>query len=245
MVGAFAEQVAVDDGALQPLPEGVDWRGSGVRVPPPHCLLHASAPRPPPPRATGWWCWRRRRVGLAAVDLAVAMGARVIAAASSPRSSNRAGSVARRSPSTTAARTCATRSAATGGAGAKVVLDPVGGLQFLNPALRWRCGGTRSSPWVRRRRDPGDPAEPRVAQRNHRCGMEIRTFSPTIPSRRCGTPPSCSRCSPRAGAAVHRGALSVVGGGGGDPRGRRPQSPSARSSSTSSAESHLLHAFCE
>ena len=44
-------------------------------------------------------------VGLAAVDLAVAMGARVLAAASSPEKLSCAGSAARRPPSTTTTKT--------------------------------------------------------------------------------------------------------------------------------------------
>lgn len=137
MVGAFAEQIAVPASTLVPMAPGVDFADAaafGVTYRTAYYTLRTVAPI----RPEDWVVvlGAAGGVGLAAVDIAVAMGAKVIAAASSPDK----------------LAVCAQRGALagvdyatenlrdrikeiTGGAGARVVLDPVGG-PYSEPALR-------------------------------------------------------------------------------------------------------------
>ena len=121
-------------------------------------------------------------VGLAAVDLAVAMGARVIAAASSPeklelcRQRGAEVLVDYRSENLRDAIR-----AATGGAGAKVVLDPVGG-PYSEPALRaLGRGGTFVTLGYAAGEIPAIPLNLVLLKGITVRGMEIRTFFTDYP----------------------------------------------------------------
>jgi NADPH:quinone reductase len=143
MVGAFAEQVVVADGSVTPIPDGVDFADAaafGVTYRTAyHCLRSVAEIR-----SDDWVVvlGAAGGVGLAAVDLAVAMKAKVIAAASSPEK----------------LELCLQRGATAAvdydreklrdrirditGAGADAVLDPVGG-PYSEPALRGLGRGGR------------------------------------------------------------------------------------------------------
>ncbi len=136
-VGAFAEQALVDARALTPIPDGVDYADAaafGITNRTAYYTLRTIAPVKP-----GDWVvvlGAAGGVGLAAVDIAVLMGARVIAAASGPEKLE----VCRQR----GAHTCIdydredlkTRlKEITGEGGAQVVVDPVGG-RYSEPALR-------------------------------------------------------------------------------------------------------------
>jgi NADPH2:quinone reductase len=136
MVGAFAEQVVVNAAALTSIPDGVDFAQAaafGVTYRTAYHSLRSVAQTKP----DDWVVvlGAAGGVGLAAVDLAVAMKARVIAAASSPEK----------------LELCLERGATAAvdydreklrdrireitGTGAQLVLDPVGG-PYAEPALR-------------------------------------------------------------------------------------------------------------
>jgi NADPH2:quinone reductase len=141
-VGAFAQRIALPAGAVSPVPEGIDVRSAaafGVV----YATAHHALRSPGRLRAgeTLLVLGAGGGIGLAAVDLGRALGARVIAAASSP-----AKLAAARERG---AEICIdyTREdlkervkEATRGRGADVVIDPVGG-PYSEPALRatgWR-----------------------------------------------------------------------------------------------------------
>jgi NADPH2:quinone reductase len=137
MVGAFAEQVLAHANSLTRIPDSVDFADAaafGVTYRTAYYTLRTVAPVQP----DDWVVvlGAAGGVGLAAVDLAVAMGARVIAAAAGEAK----------------LEVCLQRGAhagvdydrenlkdrireITGGAGAAVVVDPVGG-SYSEPALR-------------------------------------------------------------------------------------------------------------
>ena len=143
-VGAFAEQAVVDARGLTPIPDGVDYADAaafGVTNRTAYYTLRTVAPVEP-----GDWVvvlGAGGGVGLAAVDIAVLMGARVIAAASGAEK----------------LEVCRQRGAEavidydhedlrtrlkeiTGPDGAQVVVDPVGG-RYSEPALRGLGRGGR------------------------------------------------------------------------------------------------------
>ncbi|CAN5325633.1 NADPH:quinone oxidoreductase family protein [soil metagenome] len=143
MIGAFAEQVVVNSAALTPIPDGVDFPQAaafGVTYRTAYHSLRSVAQTKP----DDWVVvlGAAGGVGLAAVDLAVAMKARVIAAASSPEK----------------LELCLERGATVAvdydrenlrdrireitGTGAQLVLDPVGG-PYAEPALRALARGGR------------------------------------------------------------------------------------------------------
>ncbi|WP_445167529.1 NADPH:quinone oxidoreductase family protein [Mycolicibacterium sp. Dal123E01] len=136
-VGSFAEQAVVDARGLTRIPDGVDYADAaafGVTNRTAYYTLRTVAPVKP-----GDWVvvlGAGGGVGLAAVDIAVLMGAKVIAAASGPEK----------------LEVCRQRGAAevvdydredlkarlkeiTSEAGAQIVVDPVGGA-YSEPALR-------------------------------------------------------------------------------------------------------------
>lgn len=136
-VGAFAEQAVVDARGLSPIPDGVDYADAaafGVTNRTAYYTLRSVAQVKP-----GDWVvvlGAAGGVGLAAVEIAVMMGARVIAAASGADKLD----VCRRR----GAEACIdydredlkTRlKEITGEVGAQVVVDPVGG-PYSEPALR-------------------------------------------------------------------------------------------------------------
>src|SRR5216684_503331 len=142
-VGAFAERVVVPASTLRPVPSGADLADAAAfrvtYLTSYHALRSVACPRP------GDWVvvlGAAGGVGLAAVDIAKLLGARVIAAASSPDK----------------LAVCRARGAdevidytrddlknrikqITGG-GADVVIDPVGG-RYSEQALRATCWGGR------------------------------------------------------------------------------------------------------
>ncbi len=178
MVGAFAEQIAVPASTLVPMAPGVDFADAaafGVTYRTAYYTLRTVAPIQP----EDWVVvlGAAGGVGLAAVDIAVAMGAKVIAAASSPDK----------------LAVCAQRGALagvdyvtenlrdrikeiTGGAGARVVLDPVGG-PYSEPALRaLGRGGTFVTLGYAAGEIPSIPLNLVLLKGITLRGMEIRTF---------------------------------------------------------------------
>ncbi len=178
MVGAFAEQIAVPASTLVPMAAGVDFADAaafGVTYRTAYYTLRTVAPI----RPDDWVVvlGAAGGVGLAAVDIAVAMGAKVIAAASSPDK----------------LAVCAQRGALagvdyvtenlrdrikeiTGGAGARVVLDPVGG-PYSEPALRaLGRGGTFVTLGYAAGEIPSIPLNLVLLKGITLRGMEIRTF---------------------------------------------------------------------
>jgi len=184
MVGAFAEQIAVHRDALTVLPDGIDYADAaafGVTYRTAYYTLRVVAPVRP-----GDWVvilGAGGGVGLAAVDLAVAMGAQVIAAAADP---------AKRA-------VCAERGAQvcidydsenlrdrirdiTDGAGARIVLDPVGG-RYSEPALRaLGRGGVFVTLGYAAGDIPAIPLNLVLLKGITIRGMEIRTFAADHPN---------------------------------------------------------------
>ena len=177
MVGAFAEQIAVPAGALTPLADGVEFADAaafGVTYRTAYYTLRTVAPV----RPDDWVVvlGAAGGVGSAAVDVAVAMGAKVIAAASSPEK----------------LAVCLQRGALAGidytrenlrdrikevtGGGARVVLDPVGG-PYSEPALRALGRGARFVTLGYAAGEiPSIPLNLVLLKGITVCGMEIRTF---------------------------------------------------------------------
>jgi NADPH2:quinone reductase len=141
-VGAFAERVALSASALQPVPDGIDLRAAAafgvVYTTAYHALRSPGRLRA---GETLLVLGAGGGVGLAAVDLGRALGARVIAAASSDaklRAARERG--AEVLIDYTRENLKDRLKEATGGRGVDVVIDPVGG-PYSEPALRalgWR-----------------------------------------------------------------------------------------------------------
>ena len=183
-VGAFAEQALVPAAALSRIPEGIDYAaaaGFGVTYRTAYHALRSVA-------RVGEGDWvvilgAAGGVGLAAVDLAVTMGARVLAAASSPEK----------------LEVCRQRGAAatvdydredlksrireiTGGDGAQAVLDPVGG-GYAEPALRSLArGGRFVTLGYAAGSIPAIPLNLVMLKGITVQGMEIRTFASDFPA---------------------------------------------------------------
>lgn len=180
--GAFAELAVLDAATAAPLPDGVDFGSAAAFGVTYRTAYHAL--RSVARVAAGEWVvvlGAAGGVGLAAVDLAVAMGARVLAAASSTKKLD----------------LCRDRGAAATvdydnedlklrireltGDSARVVLDPVGG-SYAEPALR---GLARGGMFVTLGYAAGSiPAIPLnlVMLKNITIrGMEIRTFAEDYP----------------------------------------------------------------
>jgi NADPH:quinone reductase len=177
-VGAFAEQAVVDARGLTPIPDGVNYADAaafGVTNRTAYYTLRTVAPVEP-----GDWVvvlGAGGGVGLAAVDIAVLMGARVIAAASGAEK----------------LEVCRQRGAAavidydredlrsrlkeiTGPDGAQVVVDPVGG-RYSEPALRGLGRGGRFLTLGYAAGDiPAIPLNLVLLKGITVQGMEIRTF---------------------------------------------------------------------
>ena len=177
-VGAFAEQAVVDARGLTPIPDGVDYADAaafGVTNRTAYYTLRTVAPVKP-----GDWVvvlGAGGGVGLAAVDIAVLMGARVIAAASGAEKlevCRQRGAEAVIDYDREDLRTRLKE--ITGPDGAQVVVDPVGG-RYSEPALR---GLGRGGRFVTLGYAAGDiPAIPLnlvLLKGITVQGMEIRTF---------------------------------------------------------------------
>lgn len=182
-VGAFAEQAVLDARGLTPIPDGVDYADAaafGVTNRTAYYTLRTVAPVEP-----GDWVvvlGAAGGVGLAALDIAVLMGAKVIAAASGPEKLD----------------VCRQRGAAacidydhedlktrlkeiTGPAGAQVVLDPVGG-KYSEPALRGLGrGGRFVTLGYAAGEIPAIPLNLVMLKGITVLGMEIRTFAEDYP----------------------------------------------------------------
>ncbi|VTL98672.1 putative oxidoreductase [Pseudomonas aeruginosa] len=131
--GSFAEQVKVPAYNVMPIPEGMDFASAAAFG---HDLRHLDA-RPetacqPATRRDPCWCSvASGGVGLAAVEIGKAMGARVIAAASTPDKlavAKAAGADELVNYSEGSLRE--QLKALTGGQGVDVIYDPVGGELF-------------------------------------------------------------------------------------------------------------------
>jgi NADPH:quinone reductase len=177
LVGAFAEQVVVTEGALTPIPDGVDFAHAaafGVTYRTAyHCLRSVAEVKP-----DDWVVvlGAAGGVGLAAVDLAVAMKARVIAAASSREKLD----LCLRRSATAAVNydqeKLRDRIREITGTGADVVLDPVGG-PYAEPALRALArGGTFITVGYAAGSIPAIPLNLVLLKGITVQGMEIRTF---------------------------------------------------------------------
>jgi NADPH2:quinone reductase len=142
MDGAFAEEVAVSASSLTPVPEGIDLRsaaGFGVAYGTSYHALRSVGRVQP-----GEWVavlGAAGGVGLAAVDIAAALGARVVAVASTEE--KRAvclehGAVATIDPAHDVRDGLRE---ATGGEGVDVIIDPVGGPLAERALRAGRWGG--------------------------------------------------------------------------------------------------------
>ncbi|MBX3693917.1 MAG: NADPH:quinone oxidoreductase family protein [Steroidobacteraceae bacterium] len=140
--GAFASQVAVDAGALIPMPPGLDFATGAAFVMTYATSWHALADRGAlQPGETLLVLGASGGVGLAAIEIGKALGARVIAAASSADKlavcrGHGADELVNYADEDLRERV----KALTAGRGADVIYDPVGGV-YTEPALRsiaWR-----------------------------------------------------------------------------------------------------------
>ncbi|TGD89739.1 NADPH:quinone oxidoreductase family protein [Mycolicibacterium sp. CH28] len=180
---SFAEQVVADAGGLTPVPDGVDFAEAaafGITNRTAYYTLRTVAPVQP-----GDWVvvlGAGGGVGLAAVDIAVLMGARVIAAASGPEKLEvclqrgaEAGIDYDREDLKTRIKEI------TGDRGAQVVLDPVGG-PYSEPALRGLGrGGRFVTLGYAAGSIPAIPLNLVMLKAITVVGMEVRTFAADYP----------------------------------------------------------------
>jgi NADPH2:quinone reductase len=176
-VGAFAEQALLPEAAVSPIPDSADFASAaafGVTYRTAYHALRSIAEVRP-----GDWVvvlGAAGGVGLAAVDLAVAMKARVLAAASSPEKLE----LCRRRGAEAAVdydrEDLKTRIRELTGDSARVVLDPVGG-SYAEPALRALArGGTFVTLGYAAGAIPAIPLNLILLKGIMVRGMEIRTF---------------------------------------------------------------------
>ncbi len=176
-VGAFAEQVVLDAGSVELMPDGTDFASAaafGVTYRTAYHALRSIAKV-----AQGDWVvvlGAAGGVGLAAVDLAVAMKARVLAAASSPEKLELC---LRRGAEATVdydREDLKSRIRELTGGAARVVIDPVGGT-YSEPALRGLArGGTFVTLGYAAGAIPSIPLNLVLLKGITIRGMEIRTF---------------------------------------------------------------------
>jgi NADPH2:quinone reductase len=180
--GAFAELAVLDAATAAPLPDGVDFGSAAAFGVTYRTAYHAlrSVARVAP----GDWVvvlGAAGGVGLAAVDLAVAMGARVLAAASSTKKLDLCRDRGAETTVDYDNEDLKLRIRELTGDSARVVLDPVGG-SYAEPALR---GLARGGMFVTLGYAAGSiPAIPLnlVMLKNITIrGMEIRTFADDYP----------------------------------------------------------------
>jgi NADPH:quinone reductase len=176
-VGAFAEQALLPEAAVSPIPDSADFASAaafGVTYRTAYHALRSIAEVRP-----GYWVvvlGAAGGVGLAAVDLAVAMKARVLAAASSPEKLE----LCRRRGAEAAVdydrEDLKTRIRELTGDSARAVLDPVGG-SYAEPALRALArGGTFVTLGYAAGAIPAIPLNLILLKGITVRGMEIRTF---------------------------------------------------------------------
>ena len=164
--GGFAEQVVVDAAKAFRLPEGVDLTAAAGFLTTYGTSYHALKDRADlQPGETLLVLGAAGGVGLAAVELGAAMGANVIAAASSDEklAACRAFGAAE-TVNYTDVDLKAWLKEHTGGKGVDVVYDPVGGDLERAGAAQHGVEGPLPRHRLRRRRHPARPAEPAAAQ---------------------------------------------------------------------------------
>lgn len=180
--GAFAERALLEAGAVTPVPDDVDFASAaafGVTYRTAHHALRSVADV----RQGDWVVvlGAAGGVGLAAVDLAVAMGARVLAAASSPE---KLALCRRRGAAATVdyeREDLKSRIRELTGDSARVILDPVGG-PHSEPALRGLArGGTFVTLGYAAGGIPAIPLNLVLLKGITVRGMEIRTFTADRP----------------------------------------------------------------
>ncbi|WP_046300526.1 NADPH:quinone oxidoreductase family protein [Mycobacterium sp. UM_Kg27] len=182
-VGGFAEQALVPAAVASRIPDGIDYAaaaGFGVTYRTAYHALRSVAQV-----AEGDWVvvlGAAGGVGLAAVDLAVAMGAKVLAAASSPEKLE----VCRQRGAAATVdydrEDLKTRIREITGDGAQAVLDPVGG-SYAEPALRSLArGGRFITLGYAAGTIPAIPLNLVMLKGITVQGMEIRTFATDFPA---------------------------------------------------------------
>jgi len=182
-VGAFAEQAVIDGRGVSPIPEGVDFASAaafGVTYRTAYHALRTVAAV----RAGDWVVvlGAAGGVGLAAVDLAVAMGARVLAAASSEEKLALCRKRGAAAVVDYEREDLKTRIKELTGDAATVVLDPVGGA-YAEPALRALSrGGIFVTLGYASGTIPKIPLNLVLLKGIDIRGMEIRTFSSDHPT---------------------------------------------------------------
>jgi NADPH2:quinone reductase len=177
MVGAFAEKILVNANSLTAVPDGVDFADAaafGVTYRTAYYALRSVAGVRP-----GDWVvvlGAAGGVGLAAVDLAVALGARVLAAASTAEKLRLCAERGAQALVDYSREDLRTRIREITGDGAQVVLDPVGGA-YAEPALRGlRRGGVFVTLGYAAGSIPSIPLNLVLLKGITVQGMEIRTF---------------------------------------------------------------------
>ncbi|MEB3021391.1 NADPH:quinone oxidoreductase family protein [[Mycobacterium] crassicus] len=182
-LGAFGEQAVLPVESVTAIPDGIDYAaaaGFGVTYRTAYHALRSVAQV-----AEGDWVvvlGAAGGVGLAAVDLAVAMGAKVLAAASSPEKLE----VCRQRGATATVdydrEDLKTRIREITGDGAQAVLDPVGG-SYAEPALRSLArGGRFITLGYAAGSIPAIPLNLVMLKGITVQGMEIRTFATDFPA---------------------------------------------------------------
>jgi NADPH:quinone reductase len=175
--GAFAEQALLHSAAVTEIPDGVDFASAaafGVTYRTAYHALRSIADVAP-----GDWVvvlGAAGGVGLAAVDLAVAMKARVLAAASSPEKLELCRQRGAAATVDYDREDLKSRIRELTGDAARVVLDPVGG-SYAEPSLRGLArGGTFVTLGYAAGAIPAIPLNLVLLKGITICGMEIRTF---------------------------------------------------------------------
>lgn len=182
-VGAFAEQALVPATSVTVIPDGVDYAaaaGFGVTYRTAYHALRSIAQV-----GAGDWVvvlGAAGGVGLAAVDLAVTLGARVLAAASSPEKLEVCRARGAAAVVDYDREDLKTRIREVTGDGAQAVLDPVGG-PYAEPALRSLArGGRFVTLGYAAGSIPAIPLNLVMLKGITVQGMEIRTFATDYPA---------------------------------------------------------------
>lgn len=175
--GGFAELALLESSMATPLPDDADFAAGaafGVTYRTAYHALRSTAQVAP-----GDWVvvlGAAGGVGLAAVDLAVALGARVLAAASSPEKLELCRQRGAEATVDYDREDLKTRIRELTGDGARVVIDPVGG-SYAEPALRGLArGGTFVTLGYAAGTIPAIPLNLVLLKDITVRGMEIRTF---------------------------------------------------------------------
>jgi NADPH2:quinone reductase len=181
--GAFAERALLDEATAAVIPDGVDFASAAAFGVTYRTAYHAL--RSVAEVAAGDWVvvlGAAGGVGLAAVDLAVAMGARVLAAASSPDKLQLCRERGAQATVDYDTEDLKLRIRELTGDSARVVLDPVGG-SYAEPALRGLArGGTFITLGYAAGAIPAIPLNLVLLKDITVRGMEIRTFMGDYPA---------------------------------------------------------------